>query len=74
MSDHENYYKVLVGLIKLHGLDLLGMNDSDEAEQVRDTMDKPYHLLPREYIDELCVISEMLNEASDRYKENNPIP
>jgi hypothetical protein len=74
MSDHENYYKVLVGIIKLHGLDLLGMNDSDEAEQVRDTMDKPHHLLPREYIDELCDISAMLNGISDRYRGNNPIP
>ena len=72
MNNHDNYYQCVRGLIKLHGLDLLGMNDSAEADKIRDGLVD--YLLPEDQINELSVLSEMLYEASDRYKGNNPIP
>lgn len=74
MNNHDNYYQCVRGLIKLYGLDLLGMNDSAEAEEIRDGLVDVYYLLPEDQINELRILSEMLYEASDRYKGNNPIP
>lgn len=74
MNNHDNYYQCVRGLIKLHGLDLLGMNDSAEAEEIRDGLVDVYYLLPEDQINELRILSEMLYEASDRYKGNNLIP
>ena len=72
--DHENYHKCVIGLIKLHGLDLLGMNDSIEADKVRDDLDKPYGLLPRNYVEDLAIINGFLElylkpENIDKYKK-----
>jgi len=74
MTDQDYYYQCVIGLIKLHGLDLLGINDSIEADDIRDATDKLFYLLSADYISELKVMFKMLYEAIDRYKGNNPIP
>jgi len=47
---------------ELHYLDKVGLNESEEAEEIRDYMDLPYSQLSEEQIELVNKLSASLNE------------
>ena len=60
------FEKILIGTIKLHLLGLVGRNDSDEADAIRDEMDKPWLELTEPQRQAAHATSAALNNFLDR--------
>jgi DnaJ-domain-containing protein 1 len=63
------FYEQIKGLIKLHECELFDKMSSQEADGVRDSMEKTYNNLSPEDHEKLVRLSKMLYEISDKVKE-----
>ncbi|HCO22210.1 MAG: hypothetical protein CME31_21580 [Gimesia sp.] len=75
LFSNENYYtEVILGLLRLHELEIAGKSDSDEADAVRDQMEYPWHLLSVQEKARITGLSEDLYSITNPPEPKPPNP